>query len=515
MRHFPKHFLIAVVLCSVLACDSTDVGDDPASQPPLITTESLLLNPTGYVPLAAELKLETRVPVQVEIEVAGRTSDSEPLIHRFEEIATSFTLPILGLYPEHTNTLHIRFYDNRNQLMGEESRSIDTQKLLPELPGINVSVNTGRQKPGMNLVSYFGHTNSQLPQIPFIFDEEGYIRWYANMVTHPVLGKLFYDAGVERLRSGNLYFGDGSSGRIVEMDMLGNVINEWPIPGYWFHHNVLELPNGNLLATVSKNDLPTIEDHIIEIHRVSGNIVQVWDLRESLDQRRRILSSNPRDWIHSNGLTYDEATDAIIVSGRVQGTIKLSRNNEVIWILGQHRGWDQSGDGTDLKSKLLQPLDASGTPITDPQVLQGFVDHPEFSWPWYQHAPKLTPQGTLFVFDNGDNRHYQGQPVFSRAVEYRIDDQAMTIQQVWEYGRERGFSTYSGIVSDVDYHDDEQSVVFMPGANFQFGPNGKTVEVDYNTKEVLYEAEVRKEAPASGITFHRIERLPIYPSNNQ
>ena len=270
-----------------------------------------------------------------------------------------------------------------------------------------------------------------------------------------------------------------------------------------------------MLATVSKNDLPTIEDHIIEIHRVSGNIIQVWDLRESLDQRRRILSSNPRDWIHSNGLTYDEATDAIIVSGRVQGTIKLSRNNEVIWILGQHRGWDQSGDGTDLKSKLLQPLDASGTPITDPQVLQGFVDHPEFSWPWYQHAPKLTPQGTLFVFDNGDNRHYQGQPVFSRAVEYRIDDQAMTIQQVWEYGRERGFSTYSGIVSDVDYHDDEQSVVFMPGANFQFGPNGKTVEVDYNTKEVLYEAEVRKEAPASGITFHRIERLPIYPSNNQ
>ena len=70
----------------------------------------------------------------------------------------------------------------------------------------------------------------------------------------------------------------------------------------------------------------------------------------------------------------------------------------------------------------------------------------------------------MLVFDNGDNRHYQGQPVFSRAVEYLIDDDAMTVQQLWEYGRERGSTTYSAIVSDVDYHPKEDNVVFMPGA---------------------------------------------------
>ena len=433
--------------------------------------------------------------------------------HRFKRTDTSFTLPVLGLYAAHRNILRIRFYGKGHQLLGEETRHIDTPPLLPELPEITVHVNRDRKRPGMNLVSYYGHTNSELPQIPFMFDQYGHIRWYANMATHPVLRNLFYDVGVERLQNGNLYFGDGSSSQLVEMDMLGNVINEWPIPGYWFHHHVLELPNGNLLATVSKRGIFTTEDHVLEIDRKSGVIAQVWDLRESLDRRRRVWSSNPADWFHGNGLAYDEANDAIIVSGRVQGTVKLTRNNEVIWILAPHRGWDQAGDGTDLSTKLLQPLDASGTPITDPDVLAGFTDHSEFSWAWYQHAPELTPHGTLFLFDNGDNRHYEGRPIFSRAVEYRIDDEALTIQQVWEYGRERGVATYSGIVSDVDYHETENTVVFMPGFNFEDGPNGKTIEVDYATRQVVYEAEVRKAAPAQEITFHRIERLPIYPSN--
>ena len=516
MNPSSKHSLIALPLfLSTLGCDSAEVGNKPSNLEHLITSETLTLNPTGYVPLAAELKLTTKEPVQVELEIAGRDANLESLTHRFEQVSTSFSLPVLGLYPAHRNTLRIRFYNDSNQLLGEETRIIDTSPLLLELPNITVRVNTGRKKPGMNLVSYFGHANNTLPQIPFIFDQYGHIRWYANMATHPVLKNLFYDAGVERLKNGNLYFGDGNSGRLVEMDMLGNIINEWPIPGYRFHHNVLELPNGNLLATVSKNGLTTIEDHILEVDRESGAIIQVWDLRESLDRRRRIWSSNSRDWFHANGLAYDEAKDAIIVSGRVQGTVKLTRNNEIIWILAPHRGWDQSGNGADLNSKLLQPLDANGTPITDPQVLGGFVDHSEFSWSWYQHAPKLTPHGTLFLFDNGDNRHYQGEPVFSRAVEYQIDDDALTIQQVWEYGRERGRATYSRIISDVDYHEAENTVVFMPGFNFENGPNGKTIEVDYATKNVVYEAEVRKEPPNQGLTFHRIERLPMYPPKNK
>jgi len=505
-----KYFLSAFGFFFALGCDSDPLDPQPLVKglTSLITSEHLILNPTGHTPLTAELTLKTAQPVQVELEIVSPYDGEENLIHRFEEIDTLFTLPVLGLYASHNNQLQIRFYDRQDQLLGQETRLIETPQLLPELPTIHVKVNTGQKKHGMNLVTFAGHTSPGLPKIPFIFDQYGHIRWYANMVNHPTLNRLVYDVAVERLQNGNLYFGDLSTNHIFEMDMLGRIINEWPLPGYDFHHYALELPNGNLLATVSRHGIPTIEDHIVEVDRNTGIIVTVWDLRKSIDQHRRIWWSNSKDWFHGNGLAYDEENDAIIVSGRHQGTVKLTRTNEVIWIIAPHRGWRQSGSGVNLKTKLLQPLDANGKFITDLRVVAGYNDHSEFSWAWYQHAPKLTPQGTLFLFDNEAAR---GGSKYSRAVEYLIDDEAMTIQQVWEYGRERGRGGYSSFVSDVDYHSDETTVVFMPGNNHdEYGHNGKMIEVDYASKKVVYEAVIRN-GDVNYYMFHRIERLPIYP----
>ncbi len=520
-RSIGLNFNCIGILCLyglLLGCDHMQVEDpsDVIDFEDLILSDSLILNPTGYVPLAAQLDLETTTPVQIEIEIVHPHRFDASLIHRFEPLTTSFSLPILGLFPAHNNTIRIRFYSPRNQLIGEITRSLETEALLPELPEITVRINTERKKTGMNLVSYFGHTNFELPDIPFIFDQHGYIRWYANMDAHPALKNLSYSSGLGRLRNGNLYMADVASARIVEMDMLGNILHQWLFPGYDFHHDLMELPNGNLLATVTKKDHPTIQDHVVEIHRTNGNLVQIWDLQKSLDSSRLLsLVGNPTNWLHANGLSYDEEDDAIIVSSRIQGTIKLTRNNEVVWILAPHRGWNQSGDGANLSSKLLQPLDANGTPISDPQVLEGFVDHPDFSWPWHQHAPQWIPPGKLFLFDNGYLRNYQVyHPTFSRAVEYQINEDAMTIQQIWEYGRDRNIEAYSEIVSDVDYHEAEQSVIFMPGANSRFGLNGKTIEIDYKIKSVLYEAEIRKLPPAHRVTFQGIERIPLYASDH-
>ena len=40
---------------------------------------------------------------------------------------------------------------------------------------------------------------------------------------------------------------------------------------------------------------------------------------------------------------------------------------------------------------------------------------------------------------------------YSRAVIYRIEQKKMTIEQVWEYGKERGFEWYSPITSVTEY----------------------------------------------------------------
>jgi arylsulfate sulfotransferase len=505
----------AALVCLILLAGC----DNPAeTEPDFLTALTITPNPSGYAPLTAEVALTTSRSVQVEVVVAGRGTADE-VRHRFDPVSQRAYLPILGLYPNVSNTITLRFFDAGGVLLGEVTRTITTPPLLRDLPSITINTATpAAMQPGMNLVSYFGYDTQFSPQRPFIFDVDGAIRWYLDFSSHPNLKTLFYDDGVERLANGNLYFGDGSTGRIIEMDMLGRIVNTWTMPGYGFHHQVLEKPNGNFVVTVNKDGATTIEDYLIEIDRTTGAIVREWDLNQSLEYGRRAwptaFGDENVDWFHANGLSYDPVDDGIIVSGRTQGTVKLTNDNQVVWILAPHRGWGTAGNGTDLTTRLLQPLDASGQPITDPAVLDGTANHPDFEWAWYQHAPELMPDGTLLLFDNGDNRNYVDQPLYSRAVAFRIDQDAMTVQQIWQYGTERGGETFSRIVSDVDYHAAEGNIMFMPGAvSFDGVDYGKAIEVNRTSHAVVFEATITPPTSAWGITFHRVERLSLYPPN--
>ncbi len=386
------------------------------------------------------------------------------------------------------------------------------------LPTIIADVNQqANAEPGMHFVSY----RSFNPTNPFIFDNTGEFRYVLNFASDPRFSNLNYDVGMERLQNGNYYFGAWPTSFLYEIDVLGNVINEWNISPYEFHHNVQEKENGNLLITASLYDEhadggQAIEDWILELDRNSGTIVNQWDLKESLDENREILGwavyGNIIDWAHANAVIHDPSDNSIIVSCRTQGVVKLDENNNVVWILGNHKAWGTNRRGEDLNQFLLQPLDNSGAEITDQRMLEGERQHPDFEWPWYQHAPFISDNGTLFLFDNGDNRNYSPSERYSRAVEYEIDETNRTIRQVWQYGKERGVEAFSRIVSDVDQLEQTGNILFCPGSRvFNGGGNfgGKIIEVDYDTKEVIQEFRIN----APDIVFHRTEKLPLYPSN--
>ena len=503
--------LVGLIAVMWAGCDATpSPGEEPADFVTELTHET---NPSGYAPLTAEITLRTNRPVQVEIFIAGTSGPAGDVMHRFDDVAQEFKLPVLGLYASVTNPVRLRFFDEEGAYLGEVTHDIPAPPLITAMPRVTVDASVpSDMKPGMNLVGYFGHAGQQFPMRPFMFDPQGIVRWFVDFHSHPQLKDLFFDAGLERLANGNFYVGDSHTDHIYEVDMLGRVVNKWPMPGFSFHHHVQEMPNGNLLATVDNNAIRTIEDHIIEIDRESGEIVHVWDLNQSLDNQRRVWSTNSRDWVHANGLQYDPNDDTIIVSGRLQGTVKVRRDNTVVWLLAPHRGWQTGGNGADLKEFLLQPLDADGQPITDPAVLDGTENHPDFEWAWYQHSPELLPDGTLLLFDNGDNRNYTGFGPYSRVVQFRIDKDAMTVEQVWDYGTERGRQAFSRIVSDVDYHASERTVAFNTGAvQFDGESYGKTIEVDYVTRDVVFEATITPILTFFGIVFHRVERMPLYP----
>jgi arylsulfate sulfotransferase len=143
------------------------------------------------------------------------------------------------------------------------------------------------------------------------------------------------------------------------------------------------------------------------------------------------------DWVHTNAVLHDPSDDSIIVSVRHQdAVIKFSRSTGALkWILGPHDNWS-----TKFQPYLLSPV---GTP---------------FAWQYHQHAPMITAEGTLLLFDNGNHRAspfdgtvpVRGSDSVSRAVEYVIDEAAMEVRQVWQYGDGASPRLYSRFVSDAD-----------------------------------------------------------------
>ena len=99
----------------------------------------------------------------------------------------------------------------------------------------------------------------------------------------------------------------------------------------------------------------------------------------------------------------------------------------------------------------------------------------------------------MSAFDNGDARGME-QPAlpsmkYSRAVVYKIDQKKMTVEQVWEYGKERGHSWYSPVTilaysATAGASFDLQSGAFTSSPNpwleeFKWGETEPAVEIQF------------------------------------
>lgn len=483
-----------------------------------ILQDSILINPSGHGPLSALLNISMPVKGKFKLRVIGKNGSKSDISLTPSDVSKVHRLNIFGLYGNHENSVEVSFLDNNGIERIKKSIVLKTGPLPQKLPIIEVDVaNREKMEGDLTLISYRG---LGIPHMPFIMDSFGDIRWYLDYSGHPVLNRITYDCGIERLKNGNLYFGDASNHAVFEIDFHGRVQKSWKFEGYTFHHNVIEKPNGNFLVAASKNTSThlngkvTINDIILEIDRISGSIVKEWDLKQCLDENRTVwmnnLGNSTVNWLHNNGLYYDENDNSIIITARFQGAMKITSDNQVKWILAPHLKWGKDRNGLDLNTKLLTPLDQNNKPIEDLDVLEGRTNHQNFEWAWYPHSPMVKSPGSFMFFDNGDTRNYSTSELYSRAVEYEIDEENMTVKQVWQYGKERGIETYSRLQSDVDFLPNLNNVLFVPGWNVANGGKvgGKVIEVNYTSKEVVFEARI---SPPSGPqTLHRAEKISFY-----
>ncbi|WP_286843200.1 MULTISPECIES: aryl-sulfate sulfotransferase [Sphingobacterium] len=490
--------------------------------------EGIKLDPSGYNPLAALVNVVLPTYGRVRVTVRGKHGQFGTITHLCSDETPRQSVPILGLYADYDNVVDLAFTDLEGKERGSTTIHIRTQAVtVQDFPKWKiVKGQTDKMESGVNLVSYPGQSEIDT-SLPYMIDNEGELRWLLLLKKSPDLQKFSGSIGLKRTKKGTFISGDQSQQRVVEMDMFGNLINQWDLAklGYGFHHEITEAANGNFLINVTKaaarlnNGQPRINDFIIELNPQTGVLANEWDLAKQLDTTRYIkpdgvtppaFSQSPNNWAHNNSITV--IGEDLLATARYQGIFSFNHSGITQWIISPHKNW-----GAKYQPLLLKPIAEDGTAITDPAVINGDAALAGFDWPWGPHTPVALSKDRILVFDNGYNRQWKsnfapGVNSYSRVVEYKIDMANRTVQQVWSYGKDRGTQGFSQAISGVQYLGQTGHVLFCPGMGVatSIGSGGRVVEIDPKTKEVIFDLEV---ATGSGTAFHRVTRMPLYPEN--
>jgi arylsulfate sulfotransferase len=490
--------------------------------------EGIKLDPSGYNPLAALVNVVLPTYGRVRVTVRGKHGQFGTITHLCSDDTPRQSVPILGLYADYDNVVDLAFTDLEGKERGSTTIHIRTQAVtVQDFPKWKiVKGQTDKMESGVNLVSYPGQSEIDT-SLPYMIDNEGELRWLLLLKKSPDLQKFSGSIGLKRTKKGTFISGDQSQQRVVEMDMFGNLINQWDLAklGYGFHHEITEAANGNFLINVTKaaarlnNGQPRINDFIIELNPQTGVLANEWDLAKQLDTTRYIkpdgvtppaFSQSPNNWAHNNSITV--IGEDLLATARYQGIFSFNHSGITQWIISPHKNW-----GAKYHPLLLKPIAEDGTAITDPAVINGDAALAGFDWPWGPHTPVALSKDRILVFDNGYNRQWKsnfapGVNSYSRVVEYKIDMANRTVQQVWSYGKDRGTQGFSQAISGVQYLGQTGHVLFCPGMGVatSIGSGGRVVEIDPKTKEVIFDLEV---ATGSGTAFHRVTRMPLYPEN--
>lgn len=513
----------AIALLILISLSSCDSGPKPLMEG-VNGRIDIKLNPYNVAPLGAQLTFTTKEACRVDIKVTGPI----PMERSFSGYSTNHRIPVLGLYPDTTNTVEIELVtESGTEYSGE--LYVTTNALPDFLPDIDiVTVKKDKMEPGLHLAEVLIANNGQFDAFPVMFDNAGKVRWFLDLS-----GVKPFPFTPHRLKNGNWLF--VSWVEIYELSSLGQLIQHHRLTDYSADHDVIALNNGHLIMGASKKDTRIARngelvesrfDHVIEVDE-KRNVVRDWDLREFLDVDRSVFREDfslnfSADWFHINSIAYDPSDEGLAISGRNQGVLKVNGKNELQWILAPHRAWGKAGfDGQGLNTRdyLLSAVDGQGNKLPE-EVQQGTASTDDFSWPTGQHALTVLDNGHLLMFDNGLARNFSEDFTYSRAVEFEIDPQNKTIRQVWEYGKERGLDMFSAITSDVDVLPNTNNRLITAG-NVRLGalpPHAKMVEVTYPANEVVFEANLfLKDAKGTGARewaqfdlLYRGERYTLY-----
>jgi len=428
------------------------------------------VNPFDLAPLTALIECSTPEKTYFKVEVLGSGNEVSKVSYKAPIVGQQHRVPVVGLYNDFENKVQLSFFNEADSLLYQNIVSIKTGDY-----GDDIEIVKENKDIGFLVASNYQFGDGDGPSSNYIFDNEGRIRSVIN-----------FEKTLIKLKNGNyLSF---KKEEIIEVTLIGQVVRKYMLPSHLYaHHDILELPNGNLLVAAGNKtfkvdtefgELATGDDLIIELNRSTGEVINQIDLRNYLDVDRAIFECYKRknfwDWAHVNGIVYSAVDQSIVLSVRNQGLIKLSYpEGDLKWILAPHIGFENAGlngDGElNPNDYLLTAVDRNDKPY--PKEVQRALEIPDnlrgaFHWAFGQHTPQIVSydgrvmrllmynnQASL-IFDDenkvnhcmargnaneypgyveNDQSNDQSPKPYSLMQEIEIDEQKMTVKETWGY----------------------------------------------------------------------------------
>lgn len=400
---------------------------------PLVSYNLYLINP-----LSAVISFYTEEETAVTVTVLGKAKEGN-ITHTFPR-AKEHVLPVVGLYSGYVNRVEIREYRGKVHTVEIEVPDV----FDGDSPLESMDTTPEYLQDDCIFLSPSG------AELAVAFDYAGDVRWCLNI-------KCVFD--MKRLKNGHILMG---TDRLVQMpyymsgmyetSACGKIYHEYRLPG-GSHHDAFEMPDGSLLCLTEDLTSDTVEDMCVLIDRNTGEILKTWDYKNFLEPGLGKSGSwSEKDWFHNNAVWYDEKSHSLTFSGRHMDSIvnidfETGRLN---WILSDPEGWPQEW----VDRYFFKPI---GT---------------DFEWQYEQHACLITPDGDVMCFDN----HHWGSKIrenyraaknnYSRGVRYRINTKDMTIEQIWQYGKDWGAKFFSPYICNVEYYNEGHYMVHSGGSAY-------------------------------------------------
>lgn len=486
-KNFMRFIIFGLLVTHFLCGSSLNTN---AESLVFIEDATILANPNPNVPLAAVLQFELNQPAHVLVSI-----ENDQFQH-----ALSFApsrnptkgLPIIGMHAgkEHTIQVIAHTPGNRETLLSEKLKytppplsngplefpTIEVNQKQPDKisPGFTIFNPRLRIRPG----TFEGERESLNQSFGMLaaVDHAGEVVWYYKGDSRI--------SDYELLDNGHIIFLTADY-RAIEIDMLGNTIRQWyaknrpygplenavAVDTLTFHHDIEQLPNGNFLVLGSERrliedyytseydpDAPRADqwvmgDEILEF-TPEGGIVWRWKAFDHMPAERigyetfrgywkRRGFPDTIDWSHANAILYFEEGENIWINFRYQSAILNidQKTGGIIWIAGEPSGW-----GQELGPKLLKLKKGE-------------------RWFWHQHAPMLTPHGTLLLFDNSNYLSRPFEPpiepenTHSQAVEYELDIENMEIRPLWGTNDAQDVKILSFAMGSVQWLPNQKNVL--------------------------------------------------------